>query len=269
MSDAKMKNEKDVSYTIHEFLIVMQIWAYEAMPELDERFGEQVGERSPRFLCRTSTKQPHCMCTPHCVPRRSSVICHTSPFWCHFPDCPMEFFDDLASTVVGPQFHEAAPASGGHEGSAEGDEHDDESGVGAEDDETSANDDRQTQEGNGDDRSKANDSGDSGRDASSETVLGTHGGPTVTRDDVEGMLYDQRILFKMRLQTVKLEIMQHMTEEFAKLRDFISTLVPPFGGTFTSTVAPVMNEPNIWNDPHESMSLYYCNFQLHHVYRAV
>ncbi|CAA3033589.1 Hypothetical predicted protein [Olea europaea subsp. europaea] len=71
------------------------------------------------------------------------------------------------------------------------------------------------------------------------------------REDVEGMLYDQRILFEMRLRTVKLEIMQHVTEEFAKLRDFISTLVPPSSGTSTSPIAPVVNEQNLWDDPHE------------------
>ncbi|CAA2969927.1 Hypothetical predicted protein [Olea europaea subsp. europaea] len=64
-----------------------QIWAYEAMPELDERF------------------------------------------------------DDLVRSVVGPQFHEATPASVGDDGSAAGDEHDDESGAGVEDNETSASDD--------------------------------------------------------------------------------------------------------------------------------
>ncbi|CAA3019552.1 Hypothetical predicted protein [Olea europaea subsp. europaea] len=36
-----MKNEKDVNYTIHGFSIVMQIWAYEAMPEVGERFGAE------------------------------------------------------------------------------------------------------------------------------------------------------------------------------------------------------------------------------------
>ncbi|CAA3024704.1 60S ribosomal L21-1 [Olea europaea subsp. europaea] len=65
------------------------------------------------------------------------------------------------------------------------------------------------------------------------------------------MLLDQRILFEMRLRTVKFEIMQHVTEEFARLRDIISTLVPPSGGTSTSTVASVVNEANIWDDPHE------------------
>ncbi|CAA2960065.1 Hypothetical predicted protein [Olea europaea subsp. europaea] len=65
------------------------------------------------------------------------------------------------------------------------------------------------------------------------------------------MLLDQHILFEMRLWTVKLQIMQHVTEEFARLRDFISTLVPPSGGISTSAAAPVMNEPHIWDDPHE------------------
>ncbi|CAA3008642.1 Hypothetical predicted protein [Olea europaea subsp. europaea] len=71
------------------------------------------------------------------------------------------------------------------------------------------------------------------------------------REDVEGMLYDQRILFEMRLRTVKLEIMQHLTEEFTRLRDVLSTLVPPSSGTSTFTAAPVVNEPNIWDDPHK------------------
>ncbi|CAA3031626.1 Hypothetical predicted protein [Olea europaea subsp. europaea] len=71
------------------------------------------------------------------------------------------------------------------------------------------------------------------------------------RDDMEGMLYDQRILFEMRLRIVKLEIMQHVIEEFARLRDFISILAPPSDGTSTFAVAPVVNEPNIWDDPHE------------------
>ncbi|CAA3005491.1 Hypothetical predicted protein [Olea europaea subsp. europaea] len=75
-------------------------------------------------------------------------------------------------SVVEPQFHEAAPASGRHDGSAAGDGHDDESGVGVEDDETSVSDDRPTPEGNGDDGSKADESGDSSRNTSSETGAG-------------------------------------------------------------------------------------------------
>ncbi|CAA3000533.1 Hypothetical predicted protein [Olea europaea subsp. europaea] len=50
---------------------------------------------------------------------------------------------------------------------------------------------------------------------------------------------------------MKLEIMQHVTEEFTGLRDFISTLVSPSSGTSTSAVALVVNEPNLWDDLHE------------------
>ncbi|CAA2980798.1 Hypothetical predicted protein, partial [Olea europaea subsp. europaea] len=87
---------------------------------------------------------------------------------------------------------------------------------------------------------------------STSGLPGTRGRPTVTREDVEGMLLDQRILIEMRLQTVKLEIVQHVIEEFARLRDFISTLVPPSGGTSISAAAPVVNEQNIWDNPHKA-----------------
>ncbi|CAA3032827.1 Hypothetical predicted protein [Olea europaea subsp. europaea] len=166
----------------------------------------------------------------------------------------VQFLDDLARSVVGPQFHEAAPAVG---------------------------DMRITLRVTTMTMSQADYSGDSGDDTSTETdggdteddedasgrqsgalptsmvgsstseLQGTRGGSTVTRKDVEGMLLDQHILFEMRLWIVKLEIMQHVTEEFARLRDFISTLVPLSGGISTSAAAPVVNEPNIWDDPHE------------------
>ncbi|CAA3010578.1 Hypothetical predicted protein [Olea europaea subsp. europaea] len=329
MSDAKMKNEKDISYTIHEFPIIMQvrtklclcvlfvsirpclhsvwtdnnatfvllssgqIWAYEAMPELGERFSERVGERLPRLLCWTSTKLPqqrtydaffrdvqlhvHATLRLTEAERDLPYIASLVPF----PDRPVQFLDDLARKVVGPQFHEAVQASRGDDGSDVGDRHDDEFGAGAEDVDTSASDGHHTPEGNGEDRAKPDDSEESDRDPSSETdgsdsenevdasgrqsgalptsvialstygVQGTCGRATMTREDVEGMLYDQCILFEMRLWTVKLEIMQHVIEEFGRLRDFISTLVPPSSGTSTSTAALVVNEPNLWDDPHE------------------
>ncbi|CAA2954057.1 Hypothetical predicted protein [Olea europaea subsp. europaea] len=89
-----------------------------------------------------------------------------------FLDRPVQFLDDLAMSVVGPQFHETAPASGEHEGSAAGDGHEDEFGTAVEDDETSTSDDHQTPEGNNDDESKADDSGDSGGDTSNKTSGG-------------------------------------------------------------------------------------------------
>ncbi|CAA2970410.1 Hypothetical predicted protein [Olea europaea subsp. europaea] len=48
-------------------------------------------------------------------------------------------------------------------------------------------------------------------------------GSSLTADDIQGMLLDQRILFEMRLRTVKLEIMHHVSNKFKKLKDFIST----------------------------------------------
>ncbi|CAA2963256.1 Hypothetical predicted protein [Olea europaea subsp. europaea] len=263
MRDAKMKNEKDVSYTIHEFSMAMQIWAYEIVPELSKRFDQQL--------------HVHATLRPTKVERDLPYITSLVPF----PDRPVQVLDDFSKSVVRPQFHKAAPASGENDGSAMGNDHDDESSVGVEDDETSASDDRQTLEGNGDDGSTADKSRGSSCDTSNETGAGdteddedasgwlsgalpiplsasstsgrqgTRGGPIVTRMDVEGMLLDQHIFIEMRLRTVKLEIIQHVTNEFARLRDFISTLVPPSGGTSTSATAHIVNEPNIWDDPYE------------------
>ncbi|CAA2960221.1 Hypothetical predicted protein [Olea europaea subsp. europaea] len=216
MRDTKTKNEKDVSYTIHEFPIVMQLHMHATLrPTKAERD----------------------------LPYIASLVL--------FLDRPVQFLDNLARRVVSPQFHETTPAGGGDD------------------------------EGNGDDGSKPADSGKSNRHPSSEIggsdsedevdasgrqsgalptpvvapstsgVQGTRGGATLTREDVKGVLYDQRILFEMRLRTVKLEIMQHIIEEFARLRDYISTLVPSSSGTSTSAAAPIVNEPSLWDDPHE------------------
>ncbi|CAA3009976.1 Hypothetical predicted protein [Olea europaea subsp. europaea] len=170
-----------------------QIWTYEAVPELDERFDQRVGEQSPRLLCWTSTKQPqqrmydaffrdvqlHVHATLRPTEAERDLPCIASLVL--FPDRPMQFLDDLARSVVEPQFHEAAPASGGHDGSAAGDGHDDESDAGAEDDETSSSDDRQTLEGNDDDGSKVNESEDSSRNTSNETGAGD------TEDDEDAL----------------------------------------------------------------------------------
>ncbi|CAA3010078.1 Hypothetical predicted protein [Olea europaea subsp. europaea] len=68
-------------------------------------------------------------------------------------------------------------------------------------------------------------------------------GSSLTADDVQGMLLDQRILFEMRLRTVKLEIMQHVSGEFKKLKDFISTIIPASGSITTACAADVDLEP--------------------------
>ncbi|CAA2971318.1 Hypothetical predicted protein [Olea europaea subsp. europaea] len=151
------------------------------MPELGERFGECVGKRSLRLLCWTSTKQPqqrtydaffrdvqlhvHATLCPMEAELDLPYIANLVPF----PDRLVQFLDDLTRRVVGPQFHEEAPASGGDDGSDAGDGHDDESSAGVEDVHTFASDDHHTSEGNGDDGSKPDDSGENGRDPSSET----------------------------------------------------------------------------------------------------
>ncbi|CAA2986022.1 Hypothetical predicted protein [Olea europaea subsp. europaea] len=140
MSDAKMKNQKDVSYTIHRFSIAIQIWAYETVLEFGKRFDEWL--------------HVHATLHPTEAERDLPYITSLVPF----SDRPVQFLNDLARSVVRPQFHEAAPASGGHEGSAV------------------------TPEGNGDDGSKADDSGDSGHDTSSETG----GGDIEDNEDASG-----------------------------------------------------------------------------------
>ncbi|CAA3018034.1 Hypothetical predicted protein [Olea europaea subsp. europaea] len=47
----------------------------------------------------------------------------------------------------------------------------------------------------------------------------------------------------MRLHTVKLEIMQHVSGQFKKLKDFISTIVPASGSTTTACATNVDPEP--------------------------
>lgn len=43
--DAKRKNEEEISYTVHGFPIALQIWAFEAIPEIGKRFAQWLGER--------------------------------------------------------------------------------------------------------------------------------------------------------------------------------------------------------------------------------
>ncbi|XP_022844260.1 uncharacterized protein LOC111367544 isoform X1 [Olea europaea var. sylvestris] len=48
---------------------------------------------------------------------------------------------------------------------------------------------------------------------------------------MEELLLDQRILFEMRLWTVKLEIQQHVTSECTSLQEFLGSLVARAGPT--------------------------------------
>ncbi|CAA2954000.1 Hypothetical predicted protein [Olea europaea subsp. europaea] len=64
-----------------------------------------------------------------------------------------------------------------------------------------------------------------------------------SNDDVQGMLLDQRSLIEIRLRTMKLKIMQYVSDEFKKLKDFISTVVLASCSKCTVRVADVDPEP--------------------------
>ncbi|CAA3019902.1 Hypothetical predicted protein [Olea europaea subsp. europaea] len=53
------------------------------------------------------------------------------------------------------------------------------------------------------------------------------------------------MLIEIRLRTVKLEIMQHVTDEFVKVRDFISNLVPRTPSRSTPPTAQAANKPAV------------------------
>ncbi|CAA3008250.1 Hypothetical predicted protein [Olea europaea subsp. europaea] len=74
---------------------------------------------------------------------------------------------------------------------------------------------------------------------------GQTSGPSLTRAEVEELLLDQRTLIEIRLRTIKLDVMQHVTDEFVKVRDFISTLVLPSLCRSTPSTAQATKEPTI------------------------
>ncbi|CAA2982465.1 Hypothetical predicted protein [Olea europaea subsp. europaea] len=72
-------------------------------------------------------------------------------------------------------------------------------------------------------------------------------GASLTRDEVEELLLDQRTLIKIRLRTVKLEIMHHVTNEFVKAVNeptVLATLVHDGNGGETDPV-PKCAEPQV------------------------
>ncbi|CAA2965899.1 Hypothetical predicted protein [Olea europaea subsp. europaea] len=70
-------------------------------------------------------------------------------------------------------------------------------------------------------------------------------GSGVTKEEVEELLFDQRILFEMQLRTVKLEIEQHVTSECKKLGTFFATLVAPPASTPVAAAMPVDTEAGV------------------------
>ncbi|CAA2970279.1 Hypothetical predicted protein [Olea europaea subsp. europaea] len=184
-----------------------------------------------------------------------------------FDDRPVPALDDLARDSVAPQFHAerlGTPEEGTSEDETFNEAHEG-SGTSGEEEQSEADD---SGEAEGED-SKDHDSGDSDGDrARRNGQIGTFSTPYVhratspmpalstsyarstamarsslTTDDVHGTLLDQRILIEMRLRTVKLEIIQHVSDKFKKLKDFISTVVLASDSTTTACAADVDPDP--------------------------
>ncbi|CAA2965900.1 Hypothetical predicted protein [Olea europaea subsp. europaea] len=105
---AKRRQEKEVTYTIHGFPIAMQVWAYEAVPEIGKCFGQRIGERMPRLFRWSARKQP----------QHRTYDAFFKNVWQYFStfvpydDPPVPVLDEIARNVVGPQFNASHGGSG-------------------------------------------------------------------------------------------------------------------------------------------------------------
>ncbi|CAA3024135.1 Hypothetical predicted protein [Olea europaea subsp. europaea] len=86
--DATEKKEKAVRYTVHSFPIAVQIWVFEAVPEIGDRFGWRLAT-----------------CVRDAVPHRSRAWTTSIATLMPFDDRPVPALDDLARDSVAPQFH--------------------------------------------------------------------------------------------------------------------------------------------------------------------
>ncbi|CAA2998623.1 Hypothetical predicted protein [Olea europaea subsp. europaea] len=210
-----------------------KIWAFEVMPEIGDRFARRLGHQSPRLLIWTCTKQQqqrtydaffkniklYVSATLHPIEAElgQPYISTLLPF----EDRTVPVLDNVARDIIPPQLHPEPLASGGNVGNSRGECALVSSGGGSEDDEeTGDSDDEGDDEEIGGDKS-GNNNGEASNEGDSQTS-----GASLMRAEVEELLLNQRTLIKIRLCTIKLEIMQHVTDEFVKVRDFISTLVP-------------------------------------------
>ncbi|CAA3010372.1 Hypothetical predicted protein [Olea europaea subsp. europaea] len=194
-----------------------------------------------------------------------------------FDDRTVPVLDEVAKDIIPVQLHPDPLPSGENVGNSRGECTMVSSGGGSEDDDESGDsEDEGAREETGGDKSgdsnveasNERDSGDSEDDHTRTPQTGTYSSPpmhrrtspihapstshvrqdqtsgaSLTRDEVDELLLDQRTLIEICLCTVKLEIMQHVTDEFVKVRDFISTLVPPAPSRSTPPTAQAANEP--------------------------
>ncbi|CAA2999493.1 Hypothetical predicted protein [Olea europaea subsp. europaea] len=118
------RQEKEVTYTIHGFPIAMQVWAYQAVLEIGERFGQRVGKRMPRLLRWSAQKQPqHRTYNAFFKNMRLHVYATLRPTDAEaeqqyfstlvpYDDPPVPVLDEIARNVVGPQFNASHGGSG-------------------------------------------------------------------------------------------------------------------------------------------------------------
>ncbi|CAA2955676.1 Hypothetical predicted protein [Olea europaea subsp. europaea] len=258
---ATRRQEKEVTYTIHGFPFAMQVWAYEAVPEIGERFGQRVGERMPRLLRWSARKQPqHPTLHPTDAEAEQQYFSTLVPY----DDPPVPVLDEIARNVVGPQFNASHGGSGSGGQLVRQESYDRVSSGGSGEDETFGDEGVDTEESGEGASERSSVGADTCREqtGASSTPPATHvsspvRGPTMetrsvgtsgsglTKEEVEELLFDQRILFEMRLRTIKLEIEQHVTSECKKLGAFFATLMAPPALTPIAAAMPADTEAGV------------------------
>ncbi|CAA2982981.1 Hypothetical predicted protein [Olea europaea subsp. europaea] len=199
--------EKEITYTVHDFPISVQVWAYEALPEVGEHFAQRV--------------------------------------------------DDIARTIVALQFNVSGDGSGGG-GHVAREDPDDEAPEGTS---ISDHDGEDTGKSDGDRFGVDEDTcrGDGGTSSSPPPSRGPSperrstiqarafriSAQGLIREDVEELLLDKRILFEMRLRTMKLEIQQHVSSKYTSLQEFLGTLVAQASSTIAVAVTSVETEVSV------------------------
>ncbi|CAA2996729.1 Hypothetical predicted protein [Olea europaea subsp. europaea] len=126
----KAKRKKEITYTVHDFPIAMQnllkfnlsflfrqVWAYEALLEVGERFVQRVGERLPLLLRWSAQKQPqhrtydaffkNVKLHVYATLCPTDAEAHPPYFFTLVPsdDPPISILDKIARTFVAPRFN--------------------------------------------------------------------------------------------------------------------------------------------------------------------
>ncbi|CAA2977760.1 Hypothetical predicted protein [Olea europaea subsp. europaea] len=130
--DATNKKEKAITYTVHGFPIAMQIWAFEAIPEIGDRFARRLGHQSPRLLSWTCTKQPqhrtydvffkniklHVFATLRPTEAELGQPCISTLL--SFEDRTVPVLDEVTRDIIPTRLHPDPLPSGGNVGNSRG-----------------------------------------------------------------------------------------------------------------------------------------------------